>query len=311
MKTANRIIMIAAGLIFIVAAILKTHQLLTEPIISKGFWESWEFFVIQIPLELGLGIWLISGLFKKPVWLISVFAFVAFIVITLYKALMGFESCGCFGVVTVNPWLTVAAIDLPFLLLLLIFRPKGEKLLPPPWPSAKHFWGVAIPTFILLTAIVPVLIFNKPPDKTDKYEVVKPEEWTGQAPSEKKEWPLLQYIDIAQSLRSNIAVVLLYRADCEDCHEAIPFYYRMALGMTGETSVRFAFVEIPPYGQETDDIIPDDTPCLRGKLDSKKEWFNIETPLVVVIMNGSVVKFWQGQSPPLDEIMNTVFSDGQ
>ncbi len=317
MKIADRIVMVVAGLVFIVAAALKTHQLLTEPVVSEGFWESWAFFLIQIPLEFGLGIWLVSGLFRKAAWLISVMAFAAFIAVTLQKGLMGLESCGCFGKVVVNPWVTLLAVDTPFFLLLLFFRPKGEKLLPLPWPSAKHFWGVAVPAFVFLAIIVPVLILNKPPDKTDKYEVVRPQEWTKQvavgkqtALQQPKElWPMLRHIDIADSLRSDIVVVLLYRSECEDCHEAIPFYDQMARDMAGENSIRFAFVEVPPYASEKDKIIPDNTPCLTGKLDSSKQWLNIKTPLVVAVMNGSVVKFWQEQSPSLDEILNAVSAD--
>ena len=82
MKTANKIVMTIAGAFLIVAATLKSHQLLTEPIISKGFWESWLFFVIQIPLEFGLGIWLVCGLFRKVAWLLGTIAFGGFIVVT-------------------------------------------------------------------------------------------------------------------------------------------------------------------------------------------------------------------------------------
>jgi len=174
MKKANIIVMTVTGLTLIVASLLKAHQVLTEPIISKGFWESWLFFVIQIPLELGLGIWLVSGLFRKAGWLIAVLAFGAFIVVTLHKGLIGAASCGCFGRVHVNPWITLCVVDIPLFLALLIFRPRGEKLLPPPWPSAKHFFGVAMPTCIVLAALVPTLIFNKPPAKTARYEVVDP-----------------------------------------------------------------------------------------------------------------------------------------
>ena len=168
--------MVVTGLVLIVAAVLKIHQLLTEPIISKGFWESWEFFLIQIPLELGLGIWLVCGLFRKAAWVVTVLVFGLFIALTLQKGLIGAESCGCFGRVKVNPWVTLSVIDIPLFLGLVIFRPRGLKLLPPPWPPKGHFFGIAIPTFIVIGAIMPVLIFNKPPDKTDKYEVVRPEE---------------------------------------------------------------------------------------------------------------------------------------
>ncbi len=355
MKIANKIVMAVAGAFLIAAAVLKGHQLLTEPIISKGFWESWEFFVIQIPLELGLGIWLVCGLFRKAGWLLAAIAFGGFIGVTGYKAITGAASCGCFGTVHVNPWITLSAIDIPLFVLLLIFRPRGYKLLPPPWPSARHFFGVAIPTFILLPAAVFILIFNKPPDKTDKYEVVKPQEWMTIKPAEPKikpkikpakpeikpeikleikpivnnqsatpqpaepnnkpaatakaevqEWPLLKSIDIADSLREGIAVVLLYHYDCPECREAIPKYDQMCHDLAGnEDSIKFAFVAIPPYGTEKDNPIPAGTLCMTGKLDSHKRWI-FQTPVVVIIRDGIVVKYWEARAPDLAEILDAI-----
>jgi thiol-disulfide isomerase/thioredoxin len=304
MRIANRIITVVAGLVLIVASVLKIHQLLTEPIISKGFWESWLFFLIQIPLELGLGIWLVCGLFRKAAWMLAVLAFGLFIVVTLQKGLIGAESCGCFGRVKVNPWITFSVIDIPLFLGLVIFRPKGLKLLPP-WPKAAHFFGVAIPTFIAFSVIMPVLVFNKPPDKTDKYEVVRPAEWISEARNH-KEWSMLKHIDVADSLRSNIVIVVLYSTECDTCHKAIPLYDQMGRDMAGnEDSIRFAFVEIPPYASEKDNIVSVDTPCLRGRLDSSKKWY-VQTPLVVVVQDGVAVKFWEGETPQLDEILTSL-----
>ena len=332
MKKASKIVMTAAGLVLIIASVLKSHQLLTEPIISKGFWESWQFFLIQIPLELGLGIWLVCGLFRKAAWLLGVLSFGLFIGVTLQKGLTGAESCGCFGRVHVNPWITFSAMDVPFFVLLLIFRPKGEKLLPPPWPSARHFFGVAIPTFILLPALVLVLAFNKPPEKTDKYEVIKPQDWAKKEavtakpviekpadrnqPAQPKitreteEWPMLKHIDVADSLRNGVVVVLLYHWDCPNCREAIRKYNKMCSELGGgEGSMRFAFIEIPPYGQEKDNPVPQDTSCLKGRLDSSKQWY-ITTPLVVLIENGTVIKSWEVQAPNLDQIFEAISAGG-
>ena len=358
MKTANKIVMAVAGAILVAAAVLKGYQLLTEPIISNGFWESWEFLVIQIPLELGLGIWLLCGLFRKAGWLLAAIAFGGFIGVTGYKAVTGAASCGCFGTVQVNPWITLLAIDVPLFVLLLIFRPRGYKLFPPPWPSARHFFGVAIPTFILLPAVVLILVFNKPPDKTDKYEVVKPQEWMTIKPAEPKikpeikpakpeikpeikleigqpivnnqsaapqpaepnnkqqaavksddkEWPLLKSIDIADSLRSGIVVVLLYHYDCPNCREAIPQYDQMCHDLAGnEESIKFAFVEIPPYCTEKDNPIPPGTLCMTGKLASQnnKKWI-FQTPVVVIIRDGLVVKYWEAKAPDLSAIFDAI-----
>jgi thiol-disulfide isomerase/thioredoxin len=184
MQKANKIIMTIAGMLLITAGVLKAHQLMTQPINTEGFWESWLFFVIQIPLELGLGIWLVSGLFRKAGWLLATLAYGGFVVVTIIKGITGAASCGCFGTVTVNPWITLFVMDIPVFVLLIIFRPKGCKLLPPPWPSLWHFLGTALPTALLLPAVVLLLVTNKPPQKTDKYEVVDVNEWI--SPSKSK-----------------------------------------------------------------------------------------------------------------------------
>ncbi|MHC5142181.1 MAG: MauE/DoxX family redox-associated membrane protein [Planctomycetota bacterium] len=144
MRIANKIVMTLAGLLLIVATVLKFQEMLSICIPSwqvnkLGFWESYEFFLIQIPLEFALGVWLVSGLFRKAAWLAGLVCYLGFIGVTLTKAITGAESCGCFGQIHVNPWITLAAIDVPLFLLLAIFRPKGTKLLPP--YRCTHDWG--------------------------------------------------------------------------------------------------------------------------------------------------------------------------
>lgn len=323
-ETADKIVMAVVGLVLITAAALKIHQLLTEPIISTSFWESWEFFIIQIPLELGLGIGLCCGLFRKAGWLLAVIAFAVFIAATSHRALTGADSCGCFGAVKVNPWITLFAIDVPLLIALLVFPPRGQRLLPPPWPSAKHFFGVAIPTFILLGVIVLVLVSNRVvreeiwtenepiahrqrPEGQVSQKVTS-EEQTTEAPA-KKEWSMLKYIDIADSLRSNIVVIVLYSNDCDTCHEAIPLYDKMSRDMAGnQDAMLFAFIEIPPYAEQDHSLIPPDTPSLKGRLSSARDWY-IMTPLVALIRDSSMIKSWEGKAPDLDEIMEALLSD--
>lgn len=319
-KTAARIVMAVTGSVLIIATALKIHHLLTEPIISETFWESWQFFLIQIPLELGLGIWLVCGLFRKAANLAAVICFALFTVVTLQRAIAGAESCGCFGRVHVNPWITLLAIDIPILAALLLFPIKNEKLLPPPWPSLKRLFGTAIPTFTLMALIMTVLIFNRPPEKSDTYEVVRPEEWlvTASAGGEQtneqqtdEEWPMLKYIDVADSLRTNIAVVVLYSSECDTCHDAIPLYEQMSRDMADNADeIRFALIEIPPYASQQDNLVAPDTPCLTGKLDASKDWY-IKTPLVVVLQDGLLVKFWSDQTPTLDQIIEAFSSEAQ
>jgi len=301
MKKANIIVMWIAGLFLIFASAMKVHQLITEPIISKGFWESWEFFLIQIPLELGLGIWLICGLFRKAGWLLGLIAYFGFIGVTLFKGLTGEASCGCFGMVKVNPWITLSVVDIPIFLLLAIFRPKGEKLLPPPWPKLAHFLAIAIPTFILLPTIEYVLITNKQ---------VKPdvENWITE-PAQQNQWSLLEDIDIKEQIQSGSWVVLMYHYDCPDCAKAIPEYEEMHKSLKGnDNAINFAFIEMPPYGNENQQLIGRDNDVVRGKLSDKKKWF-YQTPVVVVLNDGQVLKAWEGKAPGLDELLNAAFGE--
>jgi hypothetical protein len=135
-------------------------------------------------------------MFRKVAWLLGLIAFAGFIGVTLQKGIIGAESCGCFGTVKVNPWITLLLVDVPLFLAFAIFRPKGEKLLPPPWPSLRYFLAIAIPTFILLPTIEYILITNKPPMVSEKYEVIDVVGWANQ------QWPLLAHIDIADKLQS-------------------------------------------------------------------------------------------------------------
>jgi len=300
MKKANIIVMWIAGVVLLFATTMKIHQLLTEPIISKGFWESWEFFLIQIPLELGLGIWLICGLFRKAGWLLALISFAGFIVVTLYKGVIGAESCGCFGRVHVDPWITLFVMDIPIFVLLAIFRPKDLKLLPPPWPKAAHFFAIAIPTFILLPTIEYILITNKPPMVSEKYEVIDVKQWANQ-----EVWPLLQYVDIKDQLQNGEWVVLMYHYDCPDCRSAIPEYEKMYNDLKGN-NINMAFIEIPPYGDENQQLVRPDSEVNRGRVSEAKKWF-VQTPVVVVIDNGRVLKVWDGLAPEFDELLNAAF----
>jgi hypothetical protein len=178
MKKMNVAVMTLAGLLLIAAAILKAHEVLTVyffPWHEKGFWNSWEMMLVQIPAEFALGVWLVSGLFRKAAWLAGTAAYCLFIAVTLRLALMGAESCGCFGQVHVNPWVTLFSIDIPFTVLLLIFRPQGHKLLPPPWPNVAHAIAAAVPIFAALLFTAPALVAFRPDFK-------QPEDWTPATP---------------------------------------------------------------------------------------------------------------------------------
>ena len=121
------ILRILGGVLWAAAA-LKGHELLTTPIPEEDIWSSRWFLILQTEAELVLGLWFLSGLFKTWARRAGWGCFGLFCLISFYKGITGAESCGCFGRVHVNPWLTLLAIDFPALIVLLLY-PQGRKSL--------------------------------------------------------------------------------------------------------------------------------------------------------------------------------------
>ena len=127
MKKASNIVVKILAIVLLTAAVLKGWQLLTEPVANNDIWSYRPFLILTVEFELALGIWLLSGLFKKAAWMATLLCFSVFSAITLYKAITGAESCGCFGPVHINPWIKLLAVDIPAVLVLVAFQPKGER----------------------------------------------------------------------------------------------------------------------------------------------------------------------------------------
>jgi hypothetical protein len=324
MKIANKIVMTLAGLLLISAAVLKIHEMLvvcTPGWKEHGIWESWEFTLLQIPVELALGLWLVSGLFRKASWLAGTLAFFGFIFVTLYKGLIGAESCGCFGQIHINPWITLGLIDTPIFLLLILNRPGREyRLLPPPWPNIWHALIFAAPIFGVLIFTAPLLVAFKPvcikPVEPVKVVItdprVKPADAnTPPVPSAQTDlWSWLQYIDIADQLKKGVVVILMYHHDCPTCAVMVPKYdeYYRKMKASGSDEMKIAFVAAPPYGDKGP--VPADTICLRGKLIEKGDQkFAIMSPYVAALIDGQLVKTWkQGTAPEPDKILDEIFA---
>ncbi len=315
MKVASKIILKVLGILLLTAAVLKGWQLLTEPVANNDIWSYRPFLILTVEFELALAIWLLSGLFKKAAWLATLLCFSVFSAITLYKGITGAESCGCFGPVHVNPWITLFAIELPAVITLSIFRPrlsfspvlsllrKKESMKAliiefiTPLPSLRRFVTAVAIGFTVLGVTTPILAFNEPAMVTSSYEVLEPETWVG------KELPILEHIDIAESLQKGTWLILLYHYDCPDCGWAIPMYEQMARDLAGnEDFLQIALIEVPPYGQSP---VGENSPCARGQLAETKEWF-VTTPAVALLSDGNVISAWEEKAPDLDTILQKI-----
>ena len=334
--SAGDVVLKALGLLLLTAAVLKGHELLTVPVANKDIWSWRPFLIFQVEFELAMGIWLLSGVFKRLAWLAGLLCFGLFCCVTLYKGLSGAASCGCFGRVHVNPWITLLAIDLPAVIALSLFHPKGllaslryswtlvVRVVHLSWRASRGLtWRslsrlrvilgrpltgaismrlaiVASVALLALGTTTPILALNQPAIATSKYEVLEPKTWIG------KQLPILKYIDIGEKLKRDTWLVLFYHYDCPDCQKAIPQYERMAHDLVGnEDFLRVAFVEIPPYGPSQ---LRQDPTYACGHLANVKEWF-VTTPVVALLTQGGKTKAaWDAESPDFEAILAEIIS---
>ncbi len=112
------------GVVLITAGTLKGVALLTG---QSGRWNTPMYRVFHATateFELCLGLWLILGCFPRQAWFASLTCFVVFEFVSFHHALSGMDSCGCFGMVRINPWISVA-FDFGAILALACYRPES------------------------------------------------------------------------------------------------------------------------------------------------------------------------------------------
>ncbi len=321
--SVNDIVLKVLGFLLLTAAVLKGHELLTVPAANRDFWSWRPFLIFQVEFELALGIWLLSGVLKRLAWLAALTCFSLFCCVTLYKGLIGATSCGCFGRIHVNPWITLAMIDLPAAVLLWALRPAMVSANPAHslrvslhaaqsswqglrhvlsggrWAQAQRPWSsisarpVLTPTASAEVAFTGVLILLVLALSTSVLAMTKPPKLTSRyAVLEPETWrgkqlPILPYIDIADTLTEGRWLVILHRHDCRACAKAIPqiqqFRQEITEGKAGP--VRVALIQVPPHSPAPKEAIEG---TIAGRLSEAKTWF-VATPTVVCLTEGTVV----------------------
>jgi hypothetical protein len=274
------------GLLLVVAAVLKAAELINEPAVTLANPLGRFFVPIQVGLELGLGLFVLSGLYwAKLRWLLPVL-FTAFAGYSFYMALDGADSCGCFGPLRVHPW-WLFFLDMAIVggLALSLIR-EGIKLRTSSELSEGQtevfFAGQrsVVITVLGLSVIATALLLRYLDNRTamagETLEeagglfILEPEKWVGQ------KLPIAAHIDI--NLSSGEWTAVLHRHDCPACQEAVPRYERLA-----ETGSNVALVEVPPYG----DASLHESICRQARLRNDREWF-VQTPLEIHLQDGIV-----------------------
>lgn len=239
----------------------------------------------QIVVELALTAacfeaWTLQLVHKLLIALFSGFAFYA-----TYLALIGAESCGCFGPVKVHPGWTIA-LDV-FVLWLLLFKwPSSTDLVRPSILKYWHRWTTA---FVMMLIPATALLIMRQPTvvasggnlaSAGGLVILEPELWIGRA------LPILDEIDVGHELARGDWVLLLYHHDCPQCQEALPRYLSLAEQMEVEHQRRrIAVVETPPFAAEG--LQTSSTAALKGRLSDHREWF-VQTPVEITLKDGNV-----------------------
>jgi hypothetical protein len=111
------------------AAGLKAHGLWTDTAEPNPILTSSRAEVAAIEVEAVLGLWLLSAIYPRASRQVAILFFGLLACASVYLALAGQTSCGCFGRVTVNPWITLA-LD--------VAAAASLYLLPTPGASLSH-----------------------------------------------------------------------------------------------------------------------------------------------------------------------------
>ena len=285
--------------VLLVAMALKTNQLVTDPALGVSSGSRW----LQAGLiesECIIAAWLLSGSRQRWCRRVSLVTFAGFGCYSLYLALNGMVSCGCFGRLSVNPWWT-STLDAVLVLLLRRWKPSSA-VADRGFESNREHRGratmlvrnIAAPGIIgLFLAVIagrggPRTMIDAESIADQSSVILMPESWIG------RRFPLTADIDIGEHLSRGSWTLVFYHHDCPKCREALPRYERLAekwrhAGLDSE----FALIQVPPYVAE---VPVTDRSWWHGTLSDRKEWF-VTTPAEVKLVDGWVVAASSGNVP--------------
>jgi len=221
--------------VLLLAAGLKAYQLATAPLppVVQGsvFTPLLEllndryFLMATVVGEILFALVLIAGIWLQWTWLLSLLGFAAFTLVSLMKGLSGETSCGCFGTVSVNPWIT-ATFDAAIVGLLVLFRERIDWTFPA--LDKKKVLAVLVAWLALAgLALSAMLSLKEQPHATLGTEFVgadgritimlESNMWVG------KEFPLWDRVDnkSRQMLEKGEWNIVISRKQCEECKQLI------------------------------------------------------------------------------------------
>jgi Methylamine utilisation protein MauE len=276
------------GAVILIAAWLKWIDVATTPAVSREGARTDSVTTGVIALEVFWSVLLWGGIWPRLLRKASILLFVAFGAVSAYRGIRGDASCGCFGSVRVNPWLT-AALDITLCLLLAYARPAlREEVVERHRGSILALIGLA---FCLGILPIAHLIFRGTATAVSpsgeiaddaRFVILDPGQWRG------KRFPLVRFLDSGTQFEHGRWRLVFVRRGCSKCRDVL---WRLAPEMSGELSVnsaRWAVIELPETniatrGGPTEPIVG--VPVAR--LDDRRSWI-ADVPFTLTLNDGLV-----------------------
>jgi hypothetical protein len=221
----------------------------------------------------------------------------AFVPVLIGDLALGASNCGCFGSVTVNPWVTLVT-DVTFLFVLLVFGRSEPRLeITRQLPTSR----VVIAGALVFVSVFAAFGLKAPVNGADAVVNTSHAATSGTAPALPAEgYYMPQYgdwigrpfrqLDVASwadKLPDDIDLgsqyVIFYRKDCEHCHELMEVYF------SGSLRSPTTAIAVPERdGFPTENLQPFAcSDCRVAELPSGIDWF-FQTPVLVRLKDGVV-----------------------
>jgi hypothetical protein len=220
-----------------------------------------------------------------------------FVPVLIGDLMLGASSCGCFGAVEVNPWVTLV-MDVTFLFVLVVLgRGEPRLALTGNLPTSKVLIAGA---WSLLSVVVAFGLPAQAPSTVpggegeasieggampqlpaEGYYLPQYDEWIGRQFSQVAvaSW----IVDLPEDIDVGTQYVMFFRKDCEHCHELMELFFSESL--PAPTTA----VAVPERdGFPTENLQPFVCPgCRLAELPAGIDWF-LQTPVLVRIADGIV-----------------------
>jgi len=272
------------GGVLLAAAVLKGHHLLVSGSVSAYRLTSRPVQVMLVVFELALGLWLMSGLYRKQAQFAARVAFALLAAASGYLLIEGADCCNCFGKMAVHPGVAFGfdLFALSCLMLLPVPGRRRDDIQHHPWVAASFVSILVFLGVYLIVALPPLRLFapeSGTPFSSDEIVVLEVEQWEG------KTLPILDYLETQSAIGQGTWVLVLYHENCPKCENAI----RRVLDQKKNESV--ALVEIPPLSGSSSQgrATSTDSPgVVRTVLDHGVRW-SVATPVVLRLQDGMII----------------------